>query len=191
MANITVSSSEDMSIVNISDFMDLAEYYRKFKKVDACGVINMLTDNVILNNRPQKVNKGLYYIFQVDDKLYNVYVGEYIAVDERYKSEDIEYEKIIRYSSFINAYRYQEMEHHKNGTTSNIKSYDNNIDTPHEQTLSKEEAYKLIDDMLTNLIKIDKIRNIFDVELMKENILTALGNDKVLSHQRKRRGARK
>lgn len=182
MANITVSSSEDIYIVNIDDDMDIFDYDKKIRKIDKVGVTNMLTYNVLWNSKLQRINKGIYYIFQIEDSLYNIFVGDYIAIDESYKKEDIRYERFINYSSYINAYHYQQMEHDKSGSTSNIKYYDSTSSKNDVGVLSKKEASSLINEMLTKLIISDKIKNIIDLELMKENILYSLGRAKIKSY---------
>lgn len=182
MGNISISSNDGIYIVNIDDNMDIYDYDRKIRKMDKFGVADMLTYNVLLNCKLKRINKGIYYIFQIEDSLYNVFVGDYIAIDETYKKEDVRYERIINYSSYINAYRYQQMEHDESGSTSNIKYYDSTSSKNDVGVLSKKEASSLIDEMLTKLIISDKIKNIIDLELMKENILYSLGGAKTKSY---------
>ena len=175
MANISISSNKDISIVTIDDNMNIFEYYEKSKKADEYGVTNMLTNNILWNGK--KVNKGKYYIFQIENSLYNIFVGDYIAIDERYRKEGTTYERVIRYSSFINAFRYHQMEHDKSGSTSNVRYYDSNESKNSMCVLPKGQVTKLIDEMLTKIIDSNKAKDITDVELMRENILFSLSGD--------------
>ena len=59
MANISISSNKDISIVNIDDNMDIFDYDKKIRKIDKAGVTNMLTYNVLWNSKLQKINKGI------------------------------------------------------------------------------------------------------------------------------------
>lgn len=59
MANISISSNKDISIVNIDDNMDIFDYDKKIRKIDKVGVTNMLTYNVLWNSKLQKINKGI------------------------------------------------------------------------------------------------------------------------------------
>ncbi len=182
MGNISISSNDDIYIVNIDDNMDIYDYDKKIGKIDKFGVTDMLNYNVLWNSKLRRINKGIYYIFQIEDSLYNIFVGDYIAIDENYKKEDVKYERFINYSSYINAYRYQQMEHDKSGSTSNIKYYDSTSSINDVGVLSKKEASSLINKMLTKLIISEKIKNIIDLELMKENILYSLGGAKTKSY---------
>jgi hypothetical protein len=189
MANISISSNKDISIVNIDDNMNIFEYYKKSKQADEYGVTNMLTNNVLWNSKLQIINKGKCYIFQIENSLYNIFVGDYIVIDERYRKEATTYERVIRYNSSNNAFRYHQMEHDKSGSTSNVRYYDSDESKNSKYSFSREQVTKLIDEMLTKIIDSNKAKDITDVELMKENILSSL-NDNSKTYEIGSRGAK-
>ena len=89
----------------------------------------------------------------------------------------------------FNSYHYHQMEHDKNNSTSNIKYYDSNGERDRLGVLTRSEAYKLINEMLTKLINSNKAKGIIDVELMKENILTSINNSRVKTYEKNGRGS--
>ncbi len=80
----------------------------------------------------QKVNKGIYYVILIDNRIYNIlFTDDKLQIDERISpindeyanKENITQERVITYLPTQNKYRYYSAKHESNGNTYYTKYY--------------------------------------------------------------------
>ena len=175
---IALSKENYLVKIKISDYLSTADYLDTIKSFGKNNVFSMISNNVLWNSRKQMVNKGSYYILRINNILYNVYVSDFdVVFDSRIKNDDDTYEQIIKYNLVDNKYSYCSFKNDINGSTSNIRYYAPNGIKLIAHKLHRDEAYRMIDDMLTNLVGIDIDR--LDIESIKNTILSEKTHIKV------------
>lgn len=166
-ADIFVSKDNNVIKMEISDYISISDYVEKVKLY---GILEKISNSVLWNSSKQLVNKGTYYIFTHNSRLYNILInGEELRIDERTKVNDVIEEKIIFYNNNTNDYRYTSFKHEQDGNTFFTKYYFKN-GTPLLE-LSKDEAYNDIYSIICNLETIKDIGNIISVDLLRRHIL--------------------
>lgn len=98
--DIIISENNGIFKVEISDYITVTDYLEKMKQIDTFGVDSKLTNGVLWNSSKQCINKGVYFVFSHNGKLYNILNNEeFIKIEERTKIEDETEEKIIHLKS--------------------------------------------------------------------------------------------
>lgn len=182
--DITVSTQDNISKIEISDYISIGVYVEKIKSMDEYNILDLLCNCVLWNNFKQKVNKGIYYVITIDKCIYNIlFTNEQIIIDERInkeldeqtQKENIIQERVIRYNINKSKYHYYSAKHESNRNTYYTKYYDRNREySLGLLDLTDDEAYEEIGSVIYNLEHIKGIEKILDIDLLKENILNDL-----------------
>ncbi len=151
---------------------------------DEFHILNLLCNCVIWNSRKQKVNKGIYYVIQNSNRIYNIlFTDEELIIDERIKKEfdeqtkkeNITEERVITFKINKNEYNYYEAKHDKTGDTFYTRYYDKNrLLSMGTFDLSPQETYDEISSVIYNLERINGIENIIDIDFLKTQVLEDL-----------------
>ena len=174
---ISLSKEGALLKIKISDYLSTADYLDTVKIIDKYCISSMISNNVLWNSRKQMVNKGSYYILKTNNILYNVYIDDFdVIFDSRIKEDDDTYERIIKYNLVDNKYSFCSFKNDINGSTSNIRYYASGSIKLIAHKIPREEAYKEINSMLTNLVGLNIDR--LDIESIKDTILSDLNNSK-------------
>ena len=170
--DITIVKENNLFKMEISDYISIVDYVERTNLIDKFGVRDMISNGVLWNSGKQQVNKGTYYVLVIDNRLYNILInGDYLAIDERTKKDDITEERIIDFNISSNSYNYFSAKHDKTGDTFYTKYYSKPEFDFGKLNLSKDEAYEGINKVITNLANIEEITGIIDVNLLKTHIL--------------------
>lgn len=190
---IIVSTKNNISRIEISDYISMSDYIKKMKSCDEYHILELLYNCVLWNGAKQKVNKGIYYVILSGNIIYNLlFTDEQIKIDERTKidfdeeslKENIIQERVITFYMNKNQYRYYSAKHDKIGDTFYTRYYDENrAYSLGTLDLSTEEAYDEINSLIYNLEGIEGIENILDIDFLKEQFLVDLSKN---SFQRKK-----
>lgn len=185
--DIKISKQDNISKIEISDYISIIDFENKKNSSDEYRILDLLYNCVLWNGRKQQVNKGIYYVIIIDNRIYNIlFTDDKIKIDERTKKEideqtqkeNIIQERLITYSVSKNEYRYYSAKHESNGNTYYTKYYNKNRTYSFGALdLTEEETYHEVNSVIYNLECIEGIETILDVELLKEHILKDLGKD--------------
>lgn len=183
--DIIISAKGNIYKIEISDYISIGDYVEKMRSSDEYCILNLLCNSILWNCNKQKVNKGIYYVITIDNRIYNILftdekikIGERIKVelDEQTQKEDIIQERVITFNLHKNEYHYYSAKHELNGNTYYTKYYNKNklynlgvLDLSEE-----EETYEEIKSVIYNLESIEELRTILDIEMLKEHILKSL-----------------
>ena len=176
---ITVSKENGFFKVERSDYVSIYEYFKQMENFKDLN--ELISKNICWNSKKQKFEKGIYYVFVVDNRVYNVLINEYVLkIDERTlidfdaesKKDNVTIEKIIRYLKDRNNYDYVCYKHDKTGDTFYMKRYyDNDNPILAVFCLPLEEAYSEVESVISNLEGIEGVNSIVDLELLRSSIL--------------------
>lgn len=177
-AKITVSKENGFFKVEISDYVSISEYFKQMENFKELN--ELITNNIIWNSDKQKREKGIYYVFTIGNRIYNILINEYVLkIDERTlidfddesKKDNVTIERIICYFKDKDEYSYSCFKEDKMGDSFDLKFYpdDNPILAP--LSLSLEEAYTEVKSVISNLEGIEGITSIIDLSLLRTLIL--------------------
>lgn len=176
---ITVSKENCFFKVEISDYVSISEYFKQMENFKELN--ELISRNICWNSKKQKFEKGIYYVFTIGNRIYNILINEYILkIDERTlidfddesQKDNVTIERIIRYLKDRNEYAYTCFKHDKVGSTFSSKWYPNDDDPILAVFgLSLEEAYSEIESVISNLEGIEGITSIIDLSLLRTLIL--------------------
>lgn len=119
----------DISIENkieISNYISIIDFVNKKNSSDEYRILDLLCNCVLWNGRRQQVNKGLYYVINTSNGLYNIlFTDEKVKIDERTKieldeqtqKENIIQERVITFNINNDEYYYFSAKHDKIGDT--------------------------------------------------------------------------
>jgi len=182
--DIKVSKQNNIFKIEISDYMSIGDYLDKIKSSDEYSILDLVCLSVLWNSGKQKVNKGIYYVINVDNCLYNIlFTDEKIYVDERTKKEideqtkmkNITQERLITLYTNKNEYHYFSAKHEENRNTYYTRYYSKNrMYSLGALDLTEEETYEEVRAVIYNLENIEGIETILDVDLLKEHVLNDL-----------------
>ncbi len=185
--DIKVSKQGNISKIEISDYISITEFVDKMNSGDEYRILDLLCNGVLWNSRKQKVNKGIYYVINSSNYLYNIlFTDETIEIDERIRiqldeqtqKDNIIQERIITFKFNKDEYNYFSAKHDKTGDTYYTRYYSKDEEKKFGKLeLTKEEAFEEIKSVIYNLENIKGIETILDIELLKEHILNDLHKD--------------
>ena len=150
----------------VADYYKIQDYIEKMREIDKFGVEDLLTSAVIWNGRKQRVNKGSYYAFKHNKKLYNILVNdEQIRIDERTPIDEEIFDKTIVCYLDDRPYSYFRCMHDKNRSSYDTRYYSPN-GVPFME-LSEEEFFNDFNSIISNLTTFEKIDDIVDITKIK------------------------
>lgn len=169
---IRLSKEYNFFKMEISDYVSIVDYVERMRLIDNFGLESLISNAILWNSGKQKVNKGLYYVVPINNRLYNIFIeGNHIKIDERIKTNDITEEKIVSLDIENNDYSYTIHRHDNTGNTFYTRYFNKSGFSFGKLDLSVEDFSKSINSLIHNLENIDNIRNIVDIELLREYIL--------------------
>lgn len=172
---ISITEEDSVYKMEIKDYITLNDYTDKMKIIDTFGLYDKICNCVLWNNRKQKVNKGIYYVLEDNDRLYNILVDyDYLTIDERIKIDDIIEEKVIRFNKNKEELHYSSLKHDKNGSTFYTKYYNTRGFNFGKLSFPQFEAYQEINAIILNLMGCEKISNIFNTDTINPDILNEI-----------------
>lgn len=191
---IIVSSQNNITKIEIPDYVCIGDFVDKKNYGEEYKILDLLCNCVLWNSGKQKVNKGIYYVIIIDNRIYNIlFTDDKIQIDERIKpifdevtnKENITQERVITYLPNQNKYRYYSAKHESDGNTYYTKYYNKNREySLGTLDLTEEETFEEVASVISNLESITGIETILDIELLKEQILNDLSKN---SLQRKKK----
>ena len=184
---IIVSSQNNITKIEIPDYVCIGDFVDKKNYGEEYKILDLLCNCVLWNSDKQKVNKGIYYVIIIDNRIYNIlFTDEKIQIDERINpifdeitnKENITQERVITYLPNQNKYRYYSAKHESDGNTYYTKYYNKNRKySLGTLDLTEEETYEEVKSVIFNLEIINGIETILDIEFLKENVLKDLGEN--------------
>lgn len=191
---IIVSSQNNITKIEIPDYVCMGDFVDKKNYGEEYKILDLLCNCVLWNSDKQKVNKGIYYVIIIENRIYNIlFTDDKIQIDERIKpifdevtnKENITQERVITYLPNQNKYRYYSAKHESDGNTYYTKYYNKNREySLGTLDLTEEETFEEVASVISNLESITGIETILDIELLKEQILNDLSKN---SLQRKKK----
>ena len=185
--DIIVSSQNNITKIEITDYVCIGDFVDKKNYGEEYKILDLLCNCVLWNSDKQKVNKGIYYVIIIDNRIYNIlFTDEKIQIDERIKpifdevtnKENITQERVITYLPNQNKYRYYSAKHESNGNTYYTKYYNKNREySLGILELTEEETFEEVNSMFSNLETISGIETLLDIEFLKDQILNDLKKD--------------
>lgn len=184
---IIVSNQNNITKIEIPDYVCIGDFVDKKNYGEEYKILDLLCNCVLWNSDKQKVNKGIYYVIIIENRIYNIlFTDDKIQIDERIKpifdevtnKEDITQERVITYLPNQNKYRYYSAKHESDGNTYYTKYYNKNREySLGTLDLTEEETFNEVASVISNLETIPSIETILDIELLKEQILKDLKKD--------------
>lgn len=184
---IIVSNQNNITKIEIPDYVCIGDFVDKKNDGEEYKLLDLLCNCVLWNSDKQKVNKGIYYVIIIENRIYNIlFTDDKIQIDERIKpifdevtnKENITQERVITYLPNQNKYRYYSAKHESDGNTYYTKYYNKNREySLGTLDLTEEETFNEIASVISNLETIPSIETILDIELLKEQILKDLKKD--------------
>ena len=175
---ILLSQENNFFKMEISDYISITDYVERMKEIDHFGIESFIGNAVLWNSREQKVNKGIFYVIVIGNRLYNILLdGNIIKIDERTKHDDIIVERILWLDTDNNDYGYALHNHDLTGDTFYTRFFSKKRANFGKLDLSADEFFKEISLVIANLEGVEGINNIFDINLLKRYILGDLGKN--------------
>lgn len=184
---IIVSNQNNITKIEIPDYVCIGDFVDKKNYGEEYKILDLLCNCVLWNSDKQKVNKGIYYVIIIDNRIYNIlFTDDKIQIDERIKpifdevtnKENITQERVITYLPNQNKYRYYSAKHESNGNTYYTKYYNKNREySLGILDLTEEETFEEVNSMFSNLETISGIETLLDIEFLKDQILNDLKKD--------------
>ena len=69
---LTTSKEDNVFKVEISDYIKIMNYVKRFKENDPYKLYDSISNNILRNGDRQRVNKGTYFVIYEANRLYNV-----------------------------------------------------------------------------------------------------------------------
>lgn len=171
---ITLSKNANFFKMVINDYISIINYVDRMQEIDNLGIESLICNAVLWNSGKQKVNRGVYYIFEIENRLYNILISDNkFIIDERIKINDLTEEKILSFNSEITDYSYTFHKHDQTGDTFYTRYYNKRGYSFGKLDLSTEEFLESINLLMFNLEQINAIENIVNIELLRKNILSS------------------
>ena len=136
---------------------------------DEKGVDKLLNNSIAWNGKKQKINKGTYYIFYHNEKLYNILINdEVIDIDERTFVNGETLNKVLTIYSDDRIFSYFRCIHDKTGSTYNTRYY--NPKDASFMPLSKEDFLIDFNDICCSLSSFEYLKEIVDLNLIEQKV---------------------
>lgn len=172
--DITISRSNNIFMVEISDYISICDFVERMKEIDQYNLLDLIGNAVLWNGKRQKVNKGSYFVIIHEGYVYNILLGECeTIIDERVKVDDHTVEKHITLHQ-DGEYNYTHFKHDKVGSTYYTMYYSSKGFPIKNFELSKEDAYKGISELLNRFELVPSSEDILDVNIFRNAILDDL-----------------
>lgn len=169
---IVLSNEADFFKMEISDYISIVDYAERMQEIDSFGIAALVCNAVLWNSSKQKVNRGVYYILPVENRLYNILIrADYLIIDERVKNNDITEEKILSINTEDFDFGYTFHKHDQTGDTFYTRYYNKRGYSFGKLDLSTEEFLESLNLLISNLEGINNIEKIINLELLKNTIL--------------------
>ena len=173
VVDITITKENDFIKMKISDYISVADYVERLENNDEYNLLKLVHNTVLWNSSRQCVSKGIYYIIQIDNRLYNIQINDNkIQIDERIRSEETIVEKYLSFNNETYDYRYSSLKHDSTGSTFYTKFYNKSQNEPlFGFELPVEIAFEEMALLIINLEKINGIEDIIDLDILKKYVL--------------------
>lgn len=170
--------------LEISDYISLNNH--KLDNVissngDVKAIFDELPARIFVDD--MRVNKGIFYFIIFDNKTYVIYmcdntlrINEFIKkdIDLEYNKKNVEFERILIYDKETDQHDFTIYRHDECRSSYYCKTYNNYKELPNyvleffNWELSKKDAFREINDLISNLENIPKIENIIDINFLKK-----------------------
>ena len=161
VVDITITKENDFIKMKISDYISVADYVERLENNDEYNLLKLVHNTVLWDSSRQCVSKGIYYIIQIDNRLYNIQINDNkIQIDERIRSEETIVEKYLSFNNETYDYRYSSLKHDSTGSTFYTKFYNKsqNIFEPEDKGPSQFNAILIeIDDRSHKVTNFDRL----------------------------------
>lgn len=175
---IILSQENNFFKMEISDYISITDYVERMKEIDYFRINNLVSNAVLWNSREQKVNKGIFYVIVMGNRIYNILLdGNIIKIDERTKNDDITEERIVSLDTDNNDYSYILYNHDNTGDTFYTRVFSKKGFNFGKLDLSEDEFLEDFSLVITNLESVEGINSILDIILLKKYILDDLGKN--------------
>ncbi|MCX4365552.1 MAG: hypothetical protein OSJ70_07260 [Bacilli bacterium] len=175
---ITIDKYLDFLRMQISDYVSICEYTKKTDLCDNYEMCKKISMSILWNSGKQKINKGTFYVYTVNNVIYNFWTdGKEIMIDERIKTEKETQEKILRFDLSTLDYAFTFFKHNSIGSTFYTMYYHTKEREIGELAFSKEEAYEAIRPFLESVSAIKNIFGIIDLNIIIERVFNDLKPD--------------
>lgn len=74
--NIIVSEENGICKIDILDYISIGEYVKVTDLGGIYSILSSISNSVLWNSDKQKVNKGIFYVINVDNRLYNILIND-------------------------------------------------------------------------------------------------------------------
>ena len=151
--NIIVSKQGNIFKIIISDYLSIEEFFAQKNSRDDFSILDLLCNCVLWNSTKQKINKGIYYVINIENCLYNIsFNDEKIEINEQIRKDNKIQERSITFYINKNEYSYYSAKHDQNGNTFYTKYYNKNkLYNLGALDLTEEETYNEINSIICNL----------------------------------------
>lgn len=170
---LTTSKEDNIFKVEISDYIKVMNYVKRFKEDDPYNLYDSISNNILWNGDRQRVNKGTYFIIYVGNRLYNVLFQDgTIEIDERTRYENGHTdEKILKYDPQKPTYKYCILKHDETGSTYLTKFYDKEKIDMKFFRYPYEDAYRDITDLIANLQTIPNMNRVVNINMLIDGVV--------------------
>lgn len=169
--DITISKNNDIIKLEISDYMAPFAFLERLKAKDNYNLYNMLGNEVIWNSKYQCINKGNIYAFNHNGIIYNILIDkENVVIDERYRRYGVKEERILRFNEKNGSYSFFNCKFDDIGSSYELKNYSSDDNNLSFFEISKDDFTTEFNLIMTNLETVPEIRNIINVDLIKQSI---------------------
>jgi len=76
--NIVLSKENNYYKIEIKDYVSICDYIQKTNSSEKYKVLNLISNSVLWNSSKQCIEKGIFYIIQIDNRLYNILITDKI-----------------------------------------------------------------------------------------------------------------
>lgn len=170
---LTTSKEDNIYKVEISDYIKIMNYVKRFKENDPYNLYDSISNNILWNSDKQRANKGTYFVIYEENRLYNIlFQDDKIEIDERTRYENgYTDEKILKYYPETKMYKYCILKHDAHGSTYLVKFYDKKEIETKFFRYPYEDAYKDITDLMANLQTIPNIDRVLNINMFLEDVV--------------------
>ena len=168
---ITISKSNNIYKVEISDYIKLSDYCERMDLIDKDNIADSIFISVLFNSGTQGVNSGIYYVFNNDNRIYNILVNEKeISIAERTIIGEEKEERVLSFPVDGSDYHYFKCKHNKFGSSYDTRYFAKNGTSIPNLELTKEDFAEDINNLVCRLKNNNGIENIYDIDIIYDVI---------------------